>query len=372
MNNQTSEYLDRRDAPSGRDQNHNGRSKCFDIVPAKDRDTEIILGARMAVLTNRNLTDGARALFTLLLDLALDPRSWHRRRGQVCISNTQLRERLFRSARAIYGWTKELEEERCIWVSKLGRPNMQPMNVFHITDLVPRQDRGPELAGDGMYGNGYRQPHMQIPKGARGGTCTKRHYLFDQYGKPLSAQVPANEAPTRKTCGWPPQNLRGTPAQNDICPPQNLRGTPAKLAGATRTKRHMPPAQNDTTPPQKPAVSIESQVPDQEVQETPLSCLTAEGSVQETPIQQFSGSPALKRKGGENGFLEEMARVLARFNPKQAEEEMVNWGGRWRNRYREDANKAWRVMAELTAMIKENRITRNAGACADDLWRRFA
>lgn len=90
------------------------------------------------------------------------------------------------------------------------------------------------------------------------------------------------------------------------------------------------------------------------------------------PTQQFSGLAALAKKRGENGFLEELTKVMARYNPKQAEKEMVNWGGRWRNRYRQNADKAWRVLNELKAMVCEGRITRNPGAAADDIWRRFA
>ncbi len=233
----------------------------FRIEKAQDPDTAKILGARMDVLTDRELTDGARMLFTLLLDLALDPQCWFKRRGQVAISNMQLRERLYRCARSIYGWSRELVSQRHVWMNKLGRPNMQPMNVFHITALQPQRDHGPELPSEGMYGNGYRQPEMVMPQGARaGGVGKKRHYLFDAYGKPLYAQVPDNSLPTGKFCGSHPQNLRVTPARNDTCHPQNLRETGAKLAGATRTKGHLPPAQNVTTPPQEQAVFIESKI----------------------------------------------------------------------------------------------------------------
>jgi hypothetical protein len=91
------------------------------------------------------------------------------------------------------------------------------------------------------------------------------------------------------------------------------------------------------------------------------------------PTQQFSGSTALKKKQGENGFLEELTRTFALYNPKQAEKEMVNWGGRWRLRHRENTEKAWRVLNEVRSMIKEGKITSNPGAAADDLWRnRFA
>jgi hypothetical protein len=49
---------------------------------------------------------------------------------------------------------------------------------------------------------------------------------------------------------------------------------------------------------------------------------------------------------------------------------MTNWGGWWRNRYRENPDKARRVLAELAGMIRERRIKRNPGAAGLDLWGR--
>ena len=51
-------------------------------------------------------------------------------------------------------------------------------------------------------------------------------------------------------------------------------------------------------------------------------------------------------------------------SPKTAKAELVNWGGWWRNRFREDADKARRVLAEINSMIKEHRILENPGAAA--------
>ena len=50
---------------------------------------------------------------------------------------------------------------------------------------------------------------------------------------------------------------------------------------------------------------------------------------------------------------------------------MENWGGWWRNRYREDPEKARRVLAEVRSMIRERRIHTNPGAAGKDLWSRL-
>jgi hypothetical protein len=70
--------------------------------------------------------------------------------------------------------------------------------------------------------------------------------------------------------------------------------------------------------------------------------------------------------------MADVAQTLDGFGPKHGATELVNWGGWWRNRYREDARKAQRVLAELRCMVREGHIHRNPGAAAHDLWKRFA
>ena len=85
----------------------------------------------------------------------------------------------------------------------------------------------------------------------------------------------------------------------------------------------------------------------------------------ESSLSSSAGLPARKSRLGEREWLQDLGYIVG---PK----ELANWGGRWRNRYRENPDKARRVLAELRSMAREKRITRNAGACADDLWKRFA
>ena len=236
------EYLTGPEEPAS---DPNSRQKNFDIVPAKDKDSHKIFKARLEAVTDHRLAFGARNFFTFLLDLALNPRVNNDRRGEITISTTQLCEWLDASPRAIYGWTKELVECRHIWVSKMPRPNMHPMNVFHITAMQPMREIKQDVANDGLWGNGYRRPGELMPLGARGAIGKKRHYLLDRLGRPLYAETPENSPATRNICSSLPQNLREAPAKKDTCHPQNLRGAPAK---------------KDTRPPQKQAVLIESQL----------------------------------------------------------------------------------------------------------------
>ncbi len=60
--------------------------------------------------------------------------------------------------------------------------------------------------------------------------------------------------------------------------------------------------------------------------------------------------------------------MLLLWSPAFAKDELANWGGWWRNRYREQPAKAQRLIAELRGMIREGRVSGNPGAAAVDLW----
>ncbi len=93
------------------------------------------------------------------------------------------------------------------------------------------------------------------------------------------------------------------------------------------------------------------------------SCLTDE---------QLICSAAMDGNGKETEFMSELRATLERFDEKKAHVELETWGGWWRNRFRENADKARRVLAELRSMVAEGRVKRNAGAAGKDLWGRFA
>ena len=86
----------------------------------------------------------------------------------------------------------------------------------------------------------------------------------------------------------------------------------------------------------------------------------------------FTSSPPEKQSEEENRFLKDLVLTFADFDQKQSSQELTNWGGWWRLRFREDPGKARRVLAEVRSMITEKRIRRNVGAAAKDLWERFA
>jgi hypothetical protein len=70
--------------------------------------------------------------------------------------------------------------------------------------------------------------------------------------------------------------------------------------------------------------------------------------------------------------MRDLAQALTLHSAPKAKLELANWGGWWRNRYRENPAQARRVLAELASMIRERRIHKNTGAAGKDLWTRFA
>ena len=85
----------------------------------------------------------------------------------------------------------------------------------------------------------------------------------------------------------------------------------------------------------------------------------------------FSSSARENSSDSEAAFLEDLRQAIAAYSPERAAAELTNWGGWWRNRFRENPAKARRVLAELRSMIRERRIRRNPGAAAKDLWERL-
>jgi len=84
-----------------------------------------------------------------------------------------------------------------------------------------------------------------------------------------------------------------------------------------------------------------------------------------------SASPPSSKGAAEQKFLAQVVEIIAAWSPKEASKELTNWGGWWRNRYRENPDKAHKILAEVRVLIREQRITGTPGAAAGDLWKRL-
>jgi hypothetical protein len=91
--------------------------------------------------------------------------------------------------------------------------------------------------------------------------------------------------------------------------------------------------------------------------------LTAERSA-------LSAQEASPEREGEAGFLKDVADLWPEGS-RAGKLELTNWGGWWRNRFRENPRKARAVLAEIRSLRKEGRPVKNPGAAAADLWKRL-
>ncbi len=81
--------------------------------------------------------------------------------------------------------------------------------------------------------------------------------------------------------------------------------------------------------------------------------------------------PPKSSNDAERQFMTELKQTLEKFDRRKAKTELDGWGGWWRNRFREDPDKARRILADLRTMITEHRIKVSPGAAANDLWARL-
>jgi len=334
--------------------------KVFSLARVED-DTKLILETRMQCLTDHHLTFGARCLFTLLFDLALNP-FINDSRGIVTASVEKLATLLNAGEASIGEWKKMLVERRYVWIRAHYMPNTWPMHTFSITALVsPDKRLLGKPTGDGLWGNGQRRSKL-LSEGAMDQKLIRT--------KKGPKQPNTSKIEEISTAGSENHGLSGS--ETDPGRIRNRSGQDQKLirpgseTDPGRIRKHsLPGSENRGCPDQKTGVIRESLEGVKGSGEHSLSCLTAEKGSKGTKAEQCSGSTALKVDlDREREFLQRLGEITG---PK----EMANWGGRWRNRYRENPGKAIRVLAELKSMHKEGSIVRNAGAAADDLWRRF-
>lgn len=235
----------------------NEPKKVFRLAPIERDLTSIILGTRRDVLEDIDLSDGAKVLFTYLLDFSLMP-SRNRGPGVVVFSTTQLCERLGRCARAIWGWKRELTGKRYVWLSDWYMPNTWPIHTYHITALHPPDSDHEMSSPDGMWGNGVRRVKAEAGLGARGLRRTKCHLTNTPEPGASEAQLPDNEPQSRTECN--PSAAQSAAVHRKLCggEPQVMRRAAAQSAAESRTECHLTAAQNVTCEPHGIAVFKET------------------------------------------------------------------------------------------------------------------
>lgn len=95
-------------------------------------------------------------------------------------------------------------------------------------------------------------------------------------------------------------------------------------------------------------------------------------------FKRSTGFNASKAAGGakklspENAFLSDIDAMMESWRKGSSKAELMNSGGGWRSRFRQNPDLVQRVMAEIRCMIREGKIKKHPGAAAVDLWNRWS
>ena len=331
----------------------NGSDKKFGIVPMQDENlSSIAPRLRYQVQTDAGVPDGAKVLYCFLSDQSF-LNSVSPSRGVVTMSKLKLAEHLKVSSRTIARNGRALESKRFVWTRIFWRGGFELTN-WYLRGLADSQTEMFDNA-DPSWGrtriHGLRS--RQTARGSNGQFCP--------HGGPRPETADLLEKSHVNGQQRPRATVKIDRCQRTVASVVNGQQRPLSTDSSVRghgtvasvDNGHFRPLTTDNPDRgQRTAVS--------ELEESPVVKEHGESS-----LNSSAGLPARKSRLGEREWLQDLGYIVG---PK----ELANWGGRWRNRYRENPDKARRVLAELRSMAREKRITRNAGACADDLWKRFA
>jgi hypothetical protein len=375
--------------------NGNGNGKIFDLSRVQDPLlAQIVPAARRRVCLMTRICEAARMFYCYLTDCSLTP-GVNSRKGVVKFSDADLGVRFKVNVKTIRNWKRAIESTGEIWLTEKWMKNSFPQTVYNITSIVGQatlpfnaDSEDGSLVEDEVFSSNRRRQTAVRRDGNNGKFVCRAHgrasceLCHGRTPPGVQPQPAALEDPQISSKIQPDGKILPPTTAIDCRPPRQTvaahRGNrlPSPTAIDCRPARQMVAAPDGKPLPssaangcrsarQTVADNGESEVRGKSVPEDTLSSLTAERHRGHRPSKQLSGSPARRIKlDAERDFLERLGTICGA-------KEIANWGGRWRNRYREAPEKAQRVLAELSAMSREQKIVCNAGACANDLWTRF-
>jgi len=341
--------------------NGNGHETVIELKRTEDPQVIAIIREERLVHLDNSLPYGARLMWTYVKNCSL----WNGhnvRPGVVRFSNSELATKFGCCEKTIQNWKRDLCKRGRCWVTEKRMRNCFGMSEYHVTVICGQA--GLPLSyetEDGLLPeeDTYSSNRRRMAPGGRDGLGRWSRGGQKTGETPNEAQITLDKTVASK-------NLPPSTAIDFVPPRQPIaahggNGFPPPAATSCRGSRQpIAVADGNTFPP--PAATNcrleRKQVAD-------LRVIQKADRDTGRSLSSSAASSARKSRLGEKEWLLDLGYVVG---PK----EMANWGGRWRNRYRENPDKARRVLAELRSMARENKITRNAGACADDLWKRFA
>jgi hypothetical protein len=318
------------------------KKKIFNLTPATDEISLVAIQARLHCLRDHRLSYGARCLFCFLLDQSLNPYV-NLGKGIVSVSATRIAETLGCYENTIFRWIEQLEAGRHIWKDKQFMPNFWAMNRYHITALDAPDSPTQLPTRDGMWGNGVRRPEAPKRDDFNPPLSKTTAQISGDFLQPVGNELPGNSETTADASQKPRRGAVEKPRLAAVEKPRLAAVEKPRLAAvekarATAGKNHAPRTAETT-----------------DIRETQLTC---ENQVS----QSQSTSKTLKRGGDrEKQFLERTCVLIGRKN-------FERFGGQWTARFREDPDKAERVLADAVATKREGGVHSNPGGFMNSLW----
>jgi hypothetical protein len=340
--------------------NGNGHTPKFGIVPVQDENlASIAPQLRYSVQTNSEITDGAKVLYCFLSDQSF-LKSVSPARGVVMMSKLKLAQHLKVSIRSVSRHARQLEGKRFLWTRIFWRGGFELTN-WYLRGLADAQaemwdDGDPSWGKTKLRGKRSRQ----ILRGSNGQFCPhgdRQAETADLLEKTVVHGQPC-PVPTVKIVRC--QRTAVTVDNGQPCPlSTDSRDRGQRTAVTVDNGQPCPLSTDNSDRGQRTAVSV--------LKETPSVKGAREGS-----LLNVQRGNALKKRASENDFLADVREIMNRWRPGFGALELEGSGANWRKWFRETPDKARRVLADITAGIKEGRqFTKNPGAAAVDLYRRL-
>lgn len=280
------------------------------------------------------------------------------RYGTICTTLTDLARTYHHDREAIGMWLKKLIEAGVVWVEE-----ERGFLIIHLAAFIPPPShRAGMVARAKARASGAVASRTDVFFAENGKSAAKAAISRAEIGsEPHSVRL--ESAPdadrSRTACGYHPHETTAGAAEGGV----DIRFPCGQEPHAVTVESASGADSNLTGVEKNSLITVEK--------ESPKSLQDGKDVENVKPLSVQRGFNALKRKGGENSFLLEVAEILSRWNPRKAEAELKGWGGWWRNKFRADAEKAWRVLGEVKSYVLEGKIKIHPGKMAVDLWKRL-
>ena len=370
MRTQREEYIDKQsDDDSG--------SGIFKLARKTDPDTQAVLNARKACLSDEHLNRSARAFFCHLVDAALHP-GYFDKKGEVTISDKAISKTLNVTERTVYDWKCALVERNYVWISKKFVPNMWPRTTYHLSCLHP-PPKEEKTDSDGTYGSGEKVRSAPSDERAAAGREKRNAALANKRAQqklPLSggiAVVTGSEGESKNG------HLKAISADSrfKFRPTAEIYfGPQPKFLSAESRQEFRPTAETNFGPQPKP-ISAHSRNDFQPSAEASCGLKEPQTEIQ-SPIETSKAVNRLgnRVKGGQNPesereFIAYCQELFRRAKTSEGKPEWDTNAGLWVTCFRQNKRKAWAVMHELKTIKLERpgTIKKTLGAVAMDLWK---